>query len=166
MIAAIDPYSTNANNLSRLPSEQVRGLSNFVFSKVHPSAVAQTKVDILEGAQSGRMSGVAYSEPPSSVSLKPHQEFLVRLLIGGDLSYSFVWEYRKRAGATELHGWDEEFLYLLSHEMAHIMQFRRDWGFGYSYHYEVEAEIFAQKTLKEYRDWTRMVQQMPSLIGA
>jgi len=83
---------------------------------------------------------------------------LVRLWLSKGRQYPTTTHYLPEVGTVQLRSWDEEFVYVLAHELQHIADF---WGGELTaadldgqwmgHHLEVRAEKYAVKTLRAWR---------------
>lgn len=80
-------------------------------------------------------------------------------------AYPCTSEHVAEVGPVELRSFEEEFLLVLLHEVAHVNQFSEGRLYYDSNDAEVEAEMFAVKMLARYRRSTRKLAKtyQPSL---
>jgi hypothetical protein len=77
--------------------------------------------------------------------------FRIEIAIGGG-EYPKLSKYRASVPAVTFANWQEEFFYVLAHEYAHILQWLKVNGLGFSRFYEVEAEEFALLTFNKFKE--------------
>jgi hypothetical protein len=138
------------HNESARPTKQLRPLINFCKPFFNHHALvslfmytADRNGELTGGWADKYHLGVVFTDGvPSSV--------LLRLSKG--MKYPTASVYRKSVGQVTFDNWQEEFLFVLAHELRHIDQF---WSFEPPRHYEVDAEKFALEVLAEYREKIR-----------
>jgi hypothetical protein len=129
------------DNTSHRSDAELKPLVKYVTDHCyhHKLAVIHVRSGLQRAFSQGHARKYHYNGTPSLVTIR----------LSKALPYPYSSMYRKRAGPAIVHCWQEEFIFVLAHEMRHIDQF---WSIlGHHRHIEVDAERFAIQVLRSYQ---------------